>query len=407
MLVFAGAAATMPMESHQAMQNHTLAPSGAMCEHCAGGFWPRGFHRIASIRLRSRFLSVLLLFGAPVPGARGDWSFVIMGDTRGPHDTTTGVSPYLNTLATKIADLHPDLVLVSGDLCNGNATNGLTALTYAEQFANWKTAMTPVSTLGIPIYPVRGNHDNNASEGAPIAELKQAYYDAFGAFMPANGPNNGPGDDQRGFTYSFAHNNATFIALDQYFYYNQTPQGGYHRLDLAWLDQQLQLANTPHTVVLGHVPVFMATGQDTPEHFFGTDAAGYQMRTDFWNSLGSNGARLYIGGHIHNLAVSSAPDDSGNVIYQMTAGHGGAPLNAIQPGHDPQVSLLYTNDTHYGFALATVGAEAMTIDYYLLNPSNETWSKAVYTTTINAVPEPSSCALVAAGVLALMIRRRT
>ena len=49
-----------------------------------------------------------------VPRARADWSFAILGDTRGAHDTTTGISSNLNTIATKIAEMKPDLVLVGG-----------------------------------------------------------------------------------------------------------------------------------------------------------------------------------------------------------------------------------------------------------------------------------------------------
>jgi hypothetical protein len=48
----------------------------------------------------------------------------------------------------------------------------------------------------------------------------------------------------------------------------------------------------------------------------------------------------------------------------------------------------------------------MTIDYYLLNPADEKWSKASYTTTIYAVPEPSSVGLCLVGLLALALRRR-
>ena len=120
------------------------------------------------------------------------WTFVMMGDTRGHHDTTTGVSVVLAPIATKIAELCPNLVLCCGDQINGDATNGLTPLSYAQMFDNWKTAMSPVIASNIPIYTVRGNHENNADEGPPLLAVKQAYYDALGTNMPGNGPNNGP-----------------------------------------------------------------------------------------------------------------------------------------------------------------------------------------------------------------------
>ena len=325
--------------------------------------------------------SVILLVGvltAPwfVPRARGDWTFAIMGDTRGPHHTTTGVSPDLITIATKIAQLHPDFVLHCGDLCNGDDTNGLTALTYAQQFVNWKAAMSPVIASNIPIYTVRGNHENNCGEGAPLPDLKQAYYDAMGSAMPTNGPNNGTADDQRGFTYSFVHSNATFIVVDQYFY-PVSPTGEYHSVDQTWVNQQLQQATTPHVVVMAHEPVFN-------EHFYGSSATGLVNRATFWNDLGANGSRLYICGHVHNLSVCLAPDDVGTGIYQLLAGNGGAPLDAAATNYDAGVSVLFTNDSNYGFALAKVGTNAMTIEYYLLNNTSNTWVKAGYTTTVLA-----------------------
>lgn len=349
---------------------------------------------------------------------QADWSLVMLGDTRGERGTTTtGVSLELNAIAQKIASLNPDLVLVAGDLCNGDDLPLNTPLTYAEQFANWKTAMQPVfnysTSTGIPIYPVRGNHENNCDEGAPIAALKQAYADAFSAYVPANGPNNGPADDQQGFSYSFSHNNVTVVAADQYFYYNQTPgQTGYRNLDQAWVTQQFQQADSPYKIFMAHVPIFMTEGGGEPEHFFGNNAAGFATRATFWNGLGANGVQLYVTGHIHNETVAGIADDDGNTIIQLLAGNGGAPLDPIGAGQDPGVDLLYTND-QFGFSLATVGTDAMTIQYYSLDTSDNTWTMAGYSTRIlpgPAIPEPASASLLATAILTavgLWKRRRT
>ncbi len=345
-----------------------------------------------------RVAAVVVAFGWATGGARADWSFVIMGDTRGHHDTDTGVSAYLTNIALKVAEKHPDLVLVCGDQVSGNATNGIVVLTYAQQFVNWTNAMSPVYALNIPVYTVRGNHENHADEGPPLPDLKQAYYDALGVNMPTNGPYNGPTDDQRGYTYSFAHSNAAFIVVDQYFY-PATPSGGYHSIDQAWLGQQLQQTDTPYKIVMAHEPVYL-------DHFYGTDSTGMAHRAEFWDSLGTNGARLYICGHTHNLSVSVAPDDGGNGIYQLLSGNGGAELDDIPPVPEAGLDILYSNTTHYGFALATVGDDKMTIDYYLLNPADETWSQASYTTTIFVIPEPACVIVLVAGLVGLNARRR-
>ncbi len=338
----------------------------------------------------SRFLMLAAALFLCGPVLKADWTFAMLGDTRGEKSTTTtGVSTNLNIIAQKIASLNPDLVMVAGDLCNGNDIPSSSPLNdYALQFACWKTAMQPVfnysTGTGIPIYTVRGNHENNDGEGPTIPALKQAYYDAFNAYVPLNGPNNSSTDNQIGFSYSFTHNNVTFVVADQYFYYNQIPdQSGYHSLDQAWVSDQFQQADTPYKIFMAHVPIFMTEGQVTPEHFFGTTAAGLATRANFWNMLGTNGVQLYLTGHIHNETVAGTTNGYGDSIIQLLAGNGGAPLDPVVNDPDPGVEMLYTNGL-FGFSLATVRSDAMTIQYYSLNTSDNSWTVADYTTRISA-----------------------
>jgi DNA repair exonuclease SbcCD nuclease subunit len=346
------------------------------------------------------WLSALFLCA---PTLRADWSFAMLGDTRGDPDTATGVSLYLNTIAQKIASLNPELVMVAGDLCNGTDLAAGSPLTYAEEFANWKTAMQPVfnynTDTGIPIYTVRGNHE---AQGAPEA-LKQAYYDAFSAYVPFNGPNNGSDDDQRGFSWSFSHSNVTFVAADQYFNRDRTGESGYHSLDQTWVNQQFHETNSAYKVFMVHEPFFMTVGCDSEEHFFGTSAAAFETRTNFWNALGTNGVQLALCGHVHYQSVATTTNDYGNSIIQLLAGNGGAPYETVGDTHDPGVSVHYTNGL-YGFSLATVSEDAMTIQYYLLHTNDNSWSVASYVTTIapnQVVPEPSAAVLLAPAVAML------
>jgi len=367
-------------------------------------------------KLMPRVIVWVAVLFLSVPAFGADWSFVMLGDTRGEHSSTTnGVSTHLRTIADKIATLNPALVLVAGDLINGDDTNTSAHVSFAQQYASWKHAMEPVFNYnmgtGIPIYPVRGNHDNNTGEGAPITELKQAYYDAFSAYVPFNGPNYGATNDQRGFSWSFTHNNVTFVGADQYFYYNLTPgQDGYHELDRAWVAQQFQEANSAYEVFMAHVPIFMTQGQRTPEHFFGDNAAGFTTRSNFWNSLGADGVQLYVTGHLHNETVARTTNDYGDTIIQLLAGNGGAPVEPVVVDLDPGVELLYTN-AQYGFSMATVKADEMIIEYYSLNTGDNSWTKDTYVTHISPnqmVPEPSAAVLLAPAVAALVAgcRRR-
>jgi hypothetical protein len=351
------------------------------------------------------FVGMLLpLWLAPVTQA--DWSFVMMGDTRGERNTTaTGVSTYLNAIALKIASLSlkPELVLVGGDLVNGNdVPTGSSLENYSLQFENWKTAMQPVfnysTGTGISIYPVRGNHENCDNEGAPVVHLKAAYDEAFKAYVPTNGPVYSSSNNQVGFSYSFTHSNVTFVAADQYFYYNDPT--GYHELARSWVIDQFQQTNSPYKVFMAHEPIFNSESS-TAGGFFGDSAAGLQTRADFWNALGTNGVQLYLTGHIHNETVASTTNDYGNTIIQLMAGNGGAALEPVKNEHEPGIDILYTNDTQYGFSLATVGDTSMTIEYYLLNTNDNSWSVASYTTVIQPVPEPNGLILLTAAATAL------
>jgi hypothetical protein len=368
-------------------------------------------------------ITLMVVAVANSASAQNSWSFVMLGDTRGDDNTVTGVSPYLNIIAQKIAALNPQLVMMAGDLCNGNClntnsplypaggdfTNAAAYSIYASEFANWKTAMQPIfdysTGTGIPIYTVRGNHENEDGEHAPISVLKQAYYDAFSAYVPANGPSNSLADDQRGFSWSFTHNNVTFVAADQYFNYtNASPDqlSGYHSLDRAWVTQQFQQSTSPYKIFMAHEPIFQTEGNgpgemvnEEAQHFFGTNTAGFLTRADFWNALGTNGVQLYLTGHLHLETVANTTNDYGNTIIQLTAGNGGAPPQPFIDNPEPGVTTLFNNGNTlvisnghasvngiFGFSLATVQDDFMTIQYYSLNTNDNSWTVADFVTQI-------------------------
>ena len=388
--------------------------------------------------LRTLFAAITLMIvaAAQTASAEESWSFVMLGDTRDADNTSTGISPYLNNIAQKIASLNPrpQLVVMVGDLCNGDALNTDSPLyptngsftdaamkpVYAGFFTNWQTAMQPVydyhTHTGISIYTVRGNHENTDSNRTkPIAVLKEAYQEAFSAYVPTNGPDKGTNDDERGFSWFLTTNNVTFVAADQYFHYDPdyiltTPWSGYHYLDRQWVTQQLQQATSPYKIFLAHEPIFQTAGNSPSDphnvgsqHFFGTNAAAMQTRTNFWNDIGDAGAQLYLCGHLHLETVAATTNDHGRTIIQLTAGNGGAPPQEFVDDPEPGVTTLYNNGNisvtnnetvsvqgYLGFALATVTDEKMTIHYYTLNPANTNWTVAAYVTQIaSAKARPS------------------
>ncbi len=149
---------------------------------------------------------------------------------------------------------------------------------------------------------------------------------------------------------------------------------------------------------MAHEPIFQVEGNDPLEiynegaqHFFGVDAAGLNVRKNFWNNIGATGVQLYLTGHLHLLTVASIKNDYGDTIIQLTAGNGGAPPQPFNNNPEPAATLLYENGNTYsngkvnatlGFSLATVTDEKMIIQYYALNTTNMTWSIAGYSTQI-------------------------
>ena len=321
--------------------------------------------------------------------ATAPWSFAVIGDTRGEDtSTTTGVSLYLPAIASVMANpssvqsgaITPSAVFVSGDLINGNdVLPPAIPIDYLDQFNYWKVAMAPLG--GIPIYTVRGNHENNADDNWPtIDDLKNAYYTAFGGSVPHNGPSDpDPAKDQRGFTWNLLLNNVRIIAVDQYFHWSLDPQGmsHYYQIDQAWLNTQLAAPTTAkYTLVISHEPVFYL--DNSLGDFYGSinsdgspNAAGVAAQQAFWSALGTNGIKMYLCCHVHNVEIGIAQDGNGDIIYQNMSGNGGAPFEA--PGTtDPALHILHQDFTNYGFSLFTVSDNGIIIDYYISAPITPT-----------------------------------
>jgi len=77
----------------------------------------------------------------------------------------------------------------------------------------------------------------------------------------------------------------------------------------------------------------------------------------------------------------------------LLAGNGGAPPQDFIDNPEPGVTTLWNNGNviasnavvaTFGFALATVTDEKMTIQYYSINPTNNLWTIADYVTQITS-----------------------
>lgn len=259
------------------------------------------------------------------------WRFTMVGDT---HVTQTQ-SALAAELAAAMQAEGPELVLVAGDVAEGGS--GASSTRLQQQLEAFRSAMAPLIQAGIPIYPVRGNHENDVPDGL------SAWNAVFSgsAALPANGPS---GEINQ--TFAVTRHNALFLGLDTY--------ANLHRIHQTWLDAQLDANTRPHVFVFGHEPAFKARHEDgLDDHPADRDA--------FWQSLARAGARVYLCGHDHFADLARIDDGDGdaeNDGYQFIVGTGGGALfnqssyNGDNGGYTPL--NLFHDDTDHGYLLAEI-----------------------------------------------------
>lgn len=312
------------------------------------------------------------------------WRFVITGDSRSVDETTyNGVNaPILGELATAIANENPAFVLFTGDLVyKGGDTS----------FAAWKSVMAPVYSAGIPIYPVRGNHDTE--KGVP-ASVHTQWDAAFGAGIPDNGP-----AGETNLTYSFSYKNAFMVGLDQYM------PGQQQRVNQSWLDQQFAANTLPFVFVFSHDPVFQVnkkTHPDTPDDYLAN-------RDTFWNSVAGEGGRTYFAGHDHFYDHARIDDHDGNPnndLHQFVVGTAGAPLSTATAVYDGVNSnwtpIAISHESQYGYVVVDITDGACAPP----RPGSCASATLTWKHRVTPVPEPTTAATMALGIALLGWARR-
>jgi Icc-related predicted phosphoesterase len=300
----------------------------------------------------------MLLGGVPCNASlrEAEWTFVVMGDTRDKTTASlTGISPDLPKMAEAIAQEQPDFVIHTGDLTNGYYTSKESPVhgKFKEMFRSWKSAVRPVydyqNQRGIPIYLVRGNHEDG--KGVTDQELKRAYTEEFARFMPQNGP-----EYEKGLTYSFLHKGAKFIALDGYYDKKAMVIRGY--VNQPWLDGILARDNKPFTFVFSHTPAYRVG--DYHESPFPDLYSHPKQRNILWQSLKKAGVIAYLCGHIHFYCRGTVDG-----IEQIVVGDGGADTVEYNPKRvDPALQMHYpaatmnASDVETGYLVMTVDERA-------------------------------------------------
>lgn len=277
-----------------------------------------------------------IMVGACLPLQAEPWTFAVMGDTRGPDDSPGVNTQIVSSIAMDIASNACRFVLVTGDLIWGGSGD------IRDQYDVWKNAMAPVYRAGIPIYPIRGNHEY-------IRDPTGTVWRSVFPNLPTNGP-----AGEVGLTYSFAFSNAFCVGLDEYI--------RRHRINQAWLDTQLKSNTKPHVFVFGHEPAFRVNHADCL-------ASHAAERNIFWDGFQRTGGRVYFCGHDHFYNRAVVVEGAKPPMFQIVTGSGGAPLHPWKGSYfDARVRLQYGNTTLFGYNVVTVEDQAAMVDWKALLP---------------------------------------
>jgi autotransporter-associated beta strand protein len=318
------------------------------------------------------------------------WRFAVLGDQRDNNGVVGVNTPVVQAMVNDIVlNRGVSLALVGGDQIHGifpTPPSNEPQARLPVMYRNWRAAMGQL----LPIcYPVRGNHETYSERyarrpalGFPWTYNRTVSYPfnylnyllRFLPQIPQNGPSN-----EKCLTYSFAHKEAFFAAMDQFV------PGNEFRVNQGWLDQKLAANILPHVFVYAHAPA-VAVSQTLP-----TMACFPLQRDVFWESLSAADAKVYFSGHSHlyNRATVQITDVNGkttNPITQLIVGGGGGPLgdqlwNRIyysyqSEGGQPnpkdlpgsKESVTHTLENHvelqYGYAIVTVDGNQVSITYY-------------------------------------------
>lgn len=339
-----------------------------------------------------------------VAAPEGPWRFAAFGDSRGGSEGSGVNTEILGKLVDAVLAEKPEFVLFPGDLIFGHADrknlgdDGALQRMQAE-LETWRATMEPLYAAGIPVYPVRGNHETTQrdpdhagqADHRPVWPRTKETWDAVfsGPYaLPQNGP-----ESEKNVTFSITHKNVFILGLDLYTCATpgtitnpdgSIPYGALHQVDQAWVDQQLAGTQQPHVFSFAHEPAFKVDHLDCMhgDSSFGVDLS--RERDIFWNSLRKSGSRVFFGGHDHGFAHARIDDGDGNPdndIHQVIVGTAGAGKNVqgVYDGYNGVFKPVPVSEGHvYGFVMVDInGPEAKLTFHKMVDEATPAYGKEV------------------------------
>ena len=235
--------------------------------------------------------------------AKRSFSFIVYGDIRftDPKDTWDTDPARRVALVHRIAQEHPDLLLLTGDL-----------VLKGERFSDWEIfdqETRPLRDAGIQVFPVLGNHDL-------VGSLQLALQNYFRRFPALDGRR----------WYSLRYGNCYFLMVDS------DSDTGPESPQRKWLASEFDHLppGTDYVFVVTHHPSYTRSTH--------AEGAGHAPRSSE-RRLGlfleerqkTQAAQIFeLSGHVHNYERYQ----NGGVMYIVTAGGGAVPYAVHRSAND-------------------------------------------------------------------------
>ncbi len=202
------------------------------------------------------------------------------------------IVPIIQTLLDEVIRIHPDVLILCGDLTNSGdlpSAKELSALLLKVQDAGIKVVLCP------------GNHDYTL-------ETREAWADCFAAFLPPDSGDAYPGPELH---HASTVKGFRLVSMDDNFEGNGI-YGQFTGDSLAWLETQLQKA-----AAAGERPV-LVTHHSLFDGGIPENKDAYVIRNDeLLPLLEKHHVRLCLSGHRHSQEILSSESGS---IYEIISG---------------------------------------------------------------------------------------
>jgi len=303
-----------------------------------------------------------------------------------PMYASNSISHELIFLAKHIAKQPVDFVLFGGDLIGTKdiALTNLNILT--NRYFAWREAMGPIRAAGIPVYPVRGNHDAvydaSAYSSALATGASNVWASQFSHLTNYEILTDGPmfTHSQLSFpNYVFTRNRLCVIALDDY--------ANSGKVDTNFIRSVFSTSLYPMLwesslfLILKHQPIWNDSDKVNPTN--ASDIAALVSLLD------SKRVSVVLCGHVHEY---SHLIPTNHAFRQIIDGKAGSPPTGVT--YTPPDGWIETKDTqtNFGYCYFTVQGTNLSMEWRYFNSLDDTaytvgdaWTNNVILPAISSV----------------------